>query len=130
MEIFQIVGIGITVLVLYLMLYKIRPEIAIVLLIACAIMLSFWGLQKLADLMMFIKNLAVLSGMDESSAKILLKCIGIGLVSETGSSICKDGGLTSVGEKIQWIGKILITIEIIPFFKIIIDTVKDLLLSS
>lgn len=128
MDIVKIAGVCMIAVVLFAILKQIKPEFGLVVLLACTVLLSIWGLLQADKIISFMKELGQISGIPSEALQIILKCIGIAFVAETSSEICRDGNLNALGDKIQWIGKILIFLEIIPFIRIILDVIKDLLI--
>ena len=60
--------------------------------------------------------------------KILLKKLGLSLVVETTSDICKDFGENSIASKIELFGKIELILISLPLIKKILDITKELIL--
>ena len=57
----------------------------------------------------------------------IIKIIGISIVSQFASDICKDSGNTSISDSISTFGRISILISSVPIFKELIHLVINLL---
>ena len=126
MDIIKVVLLGIITCALYILLQNFRPEYSFVILLGAAVVLLFWGIDQLNVLLSYIKTLVEGVGISGDAVVSILKVIGIGFVAELGAGLCEDSGVKSLGEKIRWIGKVLIFVEILPFIQIILDTVGKL----
>ena len=84
-------GVLIT-LVLYLSLEKQSKDIAVIVGIVACVMVASIGLHYLAPLLSFFEKLQSMSGFDPESMAILLRCLGIGVLTEIITVICSDAG--------------------------------------
>ena len=58
---------------------------------------------------------------------VMLKALGISLITETASDICRDFGENGISSKIDLLGKCTIISMSVPIMKDILDLVKDVL---
>ena len=58
---------------------------------------------------------------------ILLKAVGIGLISEIAAVVCSDSGNAGLGKMIQLIGSVVILWLSIPVFQALLDLVQTIL---
>lgn len=86
---------------LYLILAKKDPDIAsVVTLGACSIIL-IGALIYLEPVVSLIRELQSTGKLDNQFINILLKCTGIGLLSEITALLCQDLGNTALGKTLQ-----------------------------
>lgn len=75
-------------------------------------------------------KLQSISGIDNQIFKILIKSVGIGLLSEIASLICNDTGYTAIGKTIQMFSSITIVWICIPLFEGLLDLVEKILVCA
>ena len=107
--------------VLTLMLRRQEKDFALLLTMAgCAtagmVLLQF--LEPILDFLITLQNLGDLSG---DMLKILIKAVGVGLVSEIAGSVCTDGGNASLGKMVQLVGTMAILWLTLPIFQMLME---------
>lgn len=58
---------------------------------------------------------------------ILLKAVGIGLVSEIAGLVCTDAGNGSLGKALQMLGSAVILYLSLPIFTAILELIREIL---
>ena len=112
-------------LIITILLKEYRKDFAcFAVLIGGAIILSML-LETLTGIVDFIKTLNYVSGMQFIS--ILLKMTGICILTEYAVSICKDSGETSIANKIDFGGKVLVISMSIPVIATTLESLVKLL---
>lgn len=127
MEIIQIIGIGLTGVIIAGILKEYKPEFKIYVSIVVGIVIFFLAVDKLSK---FINLIHILSGklnISSSFINILLKVTGISILTEFAVSICKDSGESAIASKIDLGGKILILSMSVPIIMSLLETLLNLL---
>ena len=75
----------------------------------------------------FIRRLQDLANLDDTLLKIILKVVGIGLLTEFSVVICKDAGNESIGKSVQFLGSAVILYLSIPLFTALIELIQKIL---
>ncbi len=127
MEIFKIVGIGITSAILAMIVKQYKPEYAIHISIAAGVIIFLLVVAKLASVFEVIKDLTDKIDLDLIYIKSIFKMIGIAYIAEFGAQICKDSGEGSIASKIEFGGKVLIMILAIPILMSIFNLIIKLM---
>ncbi len=127
MEIIQIIGVGFTGVMIATLLKENRPELKIYISIAVGIIIFFIAADKLQDFIYIINKLTQKIDIKQSFIGILLKITGISILTEFAVSICKDSGETSIANKIDLGGKIIILSMSIPIITSLLEILLDLL---
>lgn len=123
MEIVKIIGVGITALVIIIILRQYKPEFTVyVSLIAGAIIL-FMVIGQLAGVVNLLSNIAGRTSVNSEFVRILLKITGIAILTEFGTSICKDAGESAIASKIELGGKIIIISISVPIITSLLELV-------
>ena len=127
MEAVQIVGLGFIATLLILVIKGQRPEFAVQLSLACAVIIFLFILTKLEAVISLFSDLADKARISHVYLNTILKIIGIAYITEFGAQICRDAGEGAVAGKIEFAGKVLVMIIAIPIIALVLDTVVKLL---
>ena len=114
-------------LILILTVKKQEKDIALVLSIAVCCMIGLAALSMLRPVMDFLFKLEKSGNLQEYGLGILLKVVGVGLVSEMVSSVCQDAGSASLGKQIQLLATAVILKLSLPLLETLLDVVENLL---
>jgi len=127
MEIFKIVGLGITATLLAVIVRQYKPEYAIHISIAAGVVIFLLMISKLASILDVIYELANKLDMEVVYLKSVFKIIGIAYISEFGSQVCRDCGESSIASKIEFAGKILIMVLALPILLSVLNLIIKLM---
>lgn len=111
LKIFLIALIGLAVIVL---LKELKPEFALLLKFATLLLLGFLAFAGIGDAISEIFSLGESVSIDNALLKILLKALGICLVAQIASDICKDCGESALSTGVELAGKLSIVIMALP----------------
>ena len=81
-------------------------------------------LSPIKDLLMELKSLA---DLQDGLLEILLKCVGIAVISEVVGLLCQDAGVGSLKKTVQFLGNSVILFLSIPVFRALLRILKDIL---
>ena len=125
----NIVTICVLAIVAIIIITALKPrnsEIALMLGISASILVLISVLSGFSQVADTINNIIAESGISTNYITILLKVIGICLLTEFTVNACKDAGSNSLANNVSLAGKILITVTSIPLYNDILDTVLSL----
>ncbi|MBQ7602675.1 MAG: stage III sporulation protein AD [Clostridia bacterium] len=94
---------------------------------AGGIVLSLCIIDMLEDVFGVFTKILEVTKIDASLFVILLKIVGIGYLTEFGSSICTDSGNSSIAIKIELAGKLSIFLLSVPIISKLIDLLVELI---
>ncbi len=126
MDIFKIVGLGLSAAVLAVFIKNWRSEIAILISLAAAAIMFFMAVPYLKALFEMFRDISNRIGIDVKYISLVLKVIGIAYVAGFGAELCRDSGESALASKIEFAGKIMIVTLSMPVlysFLEIIETV-------
>lgn len=127
MPFLKIIGLVFVAVVSYNVIKNVKPEFGLFIIVvagaAVVIMLSDGIIASVAA----FGTLAEKSGLDNSVFSAILKIIGVGYITEYSSSVCEDGGCGSLGQKIQFAGKLTIFVMALPIINGIIEIIGGIL---
>lgn len=126
-EIFTVAGIGIVAAGFVIILKQYRPEFAFGAVLAAGVLLLLYTVTFLGGIFEHIEELVSVSGIENENYKILLRCLGICMVTKIASETCKDCGQSSISSKIDLAGKTVIFVIAMPLFSEIIGIIKTLI---
>ncbi|MEE1317908.1 MAG: SpoIIIAC/SpoIIIAD family protein [Ruminococcus sp.] len=127
MNILLISLLAVIAVIIMVMLKPKNGEIAIMLGISASVIILLAVLSQVTQIMDTINNIIAVSGISTSYIVILLKVIGICLITEFAVNTCKDAGSQSLAGNVSLAGKILITITALPLYSDILNTVIGLI---
>ena len=84
-------------------------------------------LDKLSGIVQLLSNIASKASLNNKFLEILLKITGIAILTEFAVSICKDSGESSIANKIDLGGKVIIISMSIPIISSLLETVIQVL---
>lgn len=130
MEKFIKVAAGVLVaLVLYLILNKQGKDFAVLISLGVCCMVVSAVLAFFRPLITFIEKLEQLGNFDSDILQILLKSVGIGILTEIVSLICADAGNASMGKSLQILASVVILWLSIPLFSDLMDMIQEILVA-
>lgn len=83
----------------------------------------------LAPVLNYIHELEQLANIDTQYIDILLKSVGIGLLTEITAMICSDAGNSSMGKSLQVLAAIVVIHMALPLFTSFIQIVEEILIA-
>ncbi len=125
--IFTIAGIGIISAGFVLILKQYRPEFAFGATLSAGSILLLFAVSSFGEIIDNINELISVSGTETEKYRILLKCLGICMITKIASETCKDCGESSVASKIDLAGKAVILASAMPLFSEILEIIKELI---
>ena len=127
MNILQIAAIGIIAAVLITLLKETKPELAVMLGVAAGVIIIILVVDELYEVVVAFCNIAEGSGIAGGIFTTVLKIIGIGYVTEFAANVCADSGCKSVGDKIQFAGKVVIMVLALPIINSLLSLIVEIL---
>ena len=124
---FDVIAGVLIAVILCLYLGKENKGITTLLSLAVCAMIIMISLSFLQPVIEFIHRLQDLANLDNTLLKIILKVVGIGLLTEFSVVICKDAGNESMAKALQILSTVLIIWTSIPVFEILISLLDDIL---
>jgi stage III sporulation protein AD len=116
-----------TAAVLGLCLEKQGKDMALVLTLCVCTMVITAAFVYLKPLVDFLGNLREWIKVDAGILSLLVKVVGIGLVSEVAVLICADAGRASLGKALQILSSGVILTMSIPIFTMLMDLIGSVL---
>ena len=125
-NIFEIAGIGIVSSAVIIILKQYRPEFAFSASLICGIILLLYSVISFSEINETLKEIILISGIENEKYEILFRCLGISIVSKIASEACSECGQGSISSKIDLSGKTIILLTAMPLFTEIIEIIRNL----
>lgn len=82
--------------------------------IAAGMMLFFFAITKIAPAAAALRTLTEQAGVEEDTAKLMLKMTGMAYITEFAAQACRDAGEEGLAVKAALCGKMLLAVETLP----------------
>ena len=123
MNIIQIVGIAFVGLLISVLLKQYRKEYALVVQTATVLIITFMIVSDISKILTTLTGLASGIGMNLSYIKILTKVLGVCLVTQFVSDLCKDNNEKALSSQVELSGKIIVVSLMLPLIEVLIQLV-------
>ena len=127
MEIIQIVAFAFVALFIYLTISERKPQIAMFVVLAAALMIFLAIMGQLQQIIDFIINIAEQAKIDTVYIGIVMKILAIAYLASFCSEICKDAGAGTIASKVELAGKIMILALSVPILLAVLDSILKIL---
>ncbi|HEY4602608.1 MAG TPA: stage III sporulation protein AD [Cerasibacillus sp.] len=127
MEIVQLVVIGMIASILYLILQEFGAPIGFLIILVSSILIFSVVIKHINGVFQLIHYLGERASIEGMYIETILKIIGIAYITELGSSLTKDAGLSSIATKIELAGKIFILVISIPIITALLEAIINFL---
>lgn len=113
--------------VICLILAKQGKDFSVLLILSVCTLVIGAAVSYLKPVFDLIDRLAVLGQVNTEMLTILLKAVGIAIISEVTGLVCTDAGTGSMGKALQILASAVILWLAIPLFNQLIDLVETIL---
>lgn len=127
MEISTIVTIGIIGAVVCVVIKQYKPEYTILVGLGTGLVILFFTAPHFSSVVEYVNELSGLGEIDTGYIKIVIKALGVCIVTQLASDTCKDCGQNSIASKIELGGKVSILALSLPMFVSLLETVQKLI---
>ena len=105
-----------------------RQEMGMLLGLAVCVMVLALGMTYLKPVLELVDTLKALGELDGECISILMKAVGIGLVTEVAVLVCNDSGNSSMGKALQLLGTVVILWLSVPLFTGLLELIQEILM--
>lgn len=113
--------------ILILMLGSHGKEMGNLLSLAVCCMVAVIALRYLRPVIDFVEELETIGQLDGELVQILLKAVGIGILSEIAALVCNDAGNASLGKAVQLLGTAVILWLALPLLTALVELIQKIL---
>ncbi len=128
MEIIKFTVVGIICAVICLILKQVRPETAPFAEVASVMVIAVMLTQSLKNALSELEDLIGGIGViNDGYIFLLVKVLGVAVVTKTGADICRDCGNSALGVNVELAGKVIIFLMCLPLLKTVVELADGLL---
>ena len=123
----KVLAVAVTGSVLGLVIKKNSPEMALLLTIALAVFAVSLSAKIVSEILEFVKSVSDAAGISPSVLAIVLKTVGIAVVTKISADISKDAGQLSVASNVEFAGAAVALYIALPLFKTVVSMIDSLI---
>lgn len=120
-----LVTVILAIIIIYLK--SVNPELAMLAAICAGAILIMAALDMLNEVFALYERIASVSGISDTSLKIVIKVTVISYIVEFSAGIVEEFGMKSLADKLVFIGKIIIILLAVPVLEAMINVIEGLL---
>ena len=113
--------------ILTLVISRQSRDMSILLSLGVCVIVMISCVSFLSPIIEFIRELRRIGDLEQGFLGILLKCVGVGLLSELAELICADAGENAMGKSLQILSGIVIVWLSLPLMKQVIVLLEEVL---
>ena len=113
--------------ILTLVISRQSRDMSILLSLGVCVIVMISCVSFLSPIIKFIRELRRIGDLEQAFLGILLKCVGVGLLSELAALICADAGENAMGKSLQILSGIVIVWLSLPLMKQVIVLLEEVL---
>lgn len=117
MDIVKIAFIGILTALCYALLRNLKPELAPLVALAGVGLIFFTLADSLLGVTGTVDEMMSLAGLDRENVSLLLRALGICVVSQFAADICYDNSCSALGSAVELAGKVGAVALVMPMIK-------------
>ena len=127
MYIIQIAIIAIIAAILSVILKQYKPEYSVLVQIGAGIIIILLLVSTIIHITDNVDSLISSAGLNKNYTVILLKALGICIITQFASDTCKDAGETALSSKVEMAGKITVLALSLPLIKSVLELAVGLI---
>lgn len=104
-----------------------EQNFALLLAIAACAMASMAAVTYLEPVVDFLRELEALGDLSGDMLGLLLKAVGIGLISQIAGAVCTDAGNDALARQLQLLGSAAILYLSLPLFSGLLELLQEIL---
>lgn len=116
-----------TALILWLSLNKQNKDFSVLLTLAVCCMVITAAMMLLQPVVVFLRKVQEIGNLDRELISVLMKVVGIGMVGEICTLVCKDAGNETMGKALQIVSTVVVLWMSIPVFEKLLSLLDKIL---
>jgi stage III sporulation protein AD len=112
---------------LYLVIRRDSRDTALLLTLSVAIFIFVLGLNMAGAVTEYIRRLGDSARLPRAAVSVVLKEVGISVLTKLSSDICREAGQLSAASGAEFVGAVAAVYIALPLFETVITTVESLL---
>lgn len=117
MDIVKIAFVGILTVLLYGLLRQVKPEMAPLIVLGGAAMILLTLADSLLNVSGSVDEMMSLAGLEKENVSLLMKALGICVVTQFAADICYDNSCSSIAAAVELAGRVGAVALAMPMIK-------------
>ena len=126
MSALQIAGFAVCAAAIALVMRRLRPESATVLVIGAGLLLALAALPQLGEIVSGVAAMAGTGGVQAGYMTQLLKVGGISLLMEFAAQTCRDANEDGLALKVEFFGRVMLIALALPVMRTLLTQIMSL----
>ena len=126
MSALQIAGFAVCAAAIALVMRRLRPESATVLVIGAGLLLALAALPQLGEIVSGVAAMAGTGGVQADYMTQLLKVGGISLLMEFAAQTCRDANEDGLALKVEFVGRVMLISLALPVMRTLLTQIMSL----
>ena len=127
MELLRPAAAAILTLFLYALLRQQRSEFAPLVLLAGIFLILFSFAAHAGGLRAEIRAMLETAGVDPSAAAILLRALGVCIVTQIAADLCRDHAASALATVLELVGRLGVLILALPFLRAVLSIASEMM---
>lgn len=106
MDIVKIAAAGIVTAMLYAFVRQLKPEIAPLIVVGGAAVIAVAAAEKFIGVSQTVDSMMELAGLEKENVSVLIRCLGICVVTQFAADICYDNSSSSIAAAVELAGRV------------------------
>ena len=124
---FKATACVLTALILWICLNKSGKDVSVLLTLCVCATVALASMSFLKPVIAFVQKISDMGQLDDGLLAVMLKAVGIGLIAEITTLVCKDAGNESMGKVLQILSSCVVLWLSIPVFEKLISLLDKIL---
>ena len=120
-------GIGLVCCIISLFIKDREKDFSVILGIGACVVVSIMALSYLEPVLAFLRRLGSVGSLHSDHLSVLIKVVGIGLITDIAVQVCNDTGNSGTGKVMQFLGSAVMLWSAIPVFDALLDVICSVL---
>ncbi|MBQ7688361.1 MAG: hypothetical protein IJT27_03990 [Clostridia bacterium] len=117
----KIAAVGLIGVTAFVVIKHVKPELAPLTELACAVVLFFLVAGELSSLKSSLVSALETVRVDSAYVEILIKVLGAAVVTQFAADTARDNGMTALAGKIEFSGRVLMIALALPVFRAVLQ---------
>lgn len=127
MNILTFTGTALIMCILIMTVRQLKPEMSLLLAIACGAALTVFLLHYFLPVISEISRIAEAGQLDSEVLLIALKAVGICIIVRTAADICRDAGQSALAGKLELGGQLALLVLALPIFRRLLSLALEII---
>jgi stage III sporulation protein AD len=110
-----------------LVIKKNSPELSLLLSIAASMLAVYLSSEILLEILDFLRETAAAANVPNAALAVILKTVGISIVTRLVSDVCRDAGQSAVSSSVEFMGAVTAVYIALPLFRTVLDMISGLI---